>query len=304
MSPYLSPKKAIAPISSASALVVSNARTGVLASVSRLARRSISVDLLAVHRLVVGEVEAQPVGRDERAGLLDVLAEHLRAGRGAAGGWRCGCGGWRRAARRRSRPSPAGPAVIVPSVTRADVAAQVGQGERGVEHLGRAGLGGDRAGVADLAAALGVERRAVEEDLDRARASPAAARRTASTTARTGPRRRRRCSRRTSSCRTARRPRGRRRGWRRRRRCAGPPWPAPRCSAISGSKPATSTATSRSPAISWVSSSGKPYVSWSTNAVDPDSVRARRRRARPRGSSARCAASGGSAPPPCRARRR
>ncbi len=46
------------------------------------------------------------------------------------------------------------------------VPTQAGQGERGVEHLGRAGLGGDRAGVADLAAALGVERGAVEEDLD------------------------------------------------------------------------------------------------------------------------------------------
>ena len=41
MSPYLSPKKAIAPSSSASAFVVSNARTAVLASVSALARRSI-----------------------------------------------------------------------------------------------------------------------------------------------------------------------------------------------------------------------------------------------------------------------
>ena len=48
----------------------------------------------------------------------------------------------------------------------ADVAAQVGQGERRVEDLCRPRLGGDRAAVADLTAALGVERRAIEEHLD------------------------------------------------------------------------------------------------------------------------------------------
>ena len=42
MSPYLSPKNAIAPSCSASSLVVSKMRTGALASVSRLAMRSIS----------------------------------------------------------------------------------------------------------------------------------------------------------------------------------------------------------------------------------------------------------------------
>ncbi len=46
------------------------------------------------------------------------------------------------------------------------MAAQVGQGERRVEHLDDAGLRADRAAVADLATALGVERRAVEEDLE------------------------------------------------------------------------------------------------------------------------------------------
>ena len=50
-----------------------------------------------------------------------------------------------------------------------DVAAQAGQGVGGVEHLGAAGRRRDRAGVADLAARLGVEGRAVGEDLDRPR---------------------------------------------------------------------------------------------------------------------------------------
>ena len=41
MSPYLSPKNAIAPSAVASSLVVSNARTGLFASVSALAISSI-----------------------------------------------------------------------------------------------------------------------------------------------------------------------------------------------------------------------------------------------------------------------
>jgi hypothetical protein len=55
------------------------------------------------------------------------------------------------------------PGVIEPS---GRVPPQVREGERGVSDLGGAAVGGDRAGVADLTAALGVERRAVEEQLD------------------------------------------------------------------------------------------------------------------------------------------
>ncbi len=47
-----------------------------------------------------------------------------------------------------------------------DVAAEPGQRVRGVVDLGEAGVGADRAGVADLAARLRVEGSAVEEDLD------------------------------------------------------------------------------------------------------------------------------------------
>ena len=94
MSPYLSPKNAIAPIAIASSLVVSNARTGALARISRLARISICSISSVGHRGVVAEVEAQSIGPDERAGLLDVLAEDVaervvedvRAGVVAAGG--------------------------------------------------------------------------------------------------------------------------------------------------------------------------------------------------------------------------
>ena len=64
MSPYLSPKNAIAPIASASFLVVSNARARSLRSVSALTSRSISRDLGGGDGVVVREVEPQPVGAD------------------------------------------------------------------------------------------------------------------------------------------------------------------------------------------------------------------------------------------------
>ena len=62
-------------------------------------------------RLVVAEVEAQPVGRDQRALLLDVVAEHLAQRPVQEVGRRCGCGGWRRGARRRWRRVASWPAL-------------------------------------------------------------------------------------------------------------------------------------------------------------------------------------------------
>ena len=83
----------------------------------------------------------------------------------------------RRMASRRSTSMAAvagWPGVSVPSVMRADVAAQARAGRRWCRApRPRRSSVGDRAGVADLAAALGVERRAVEEDLDRCRRRPA-----------------------------------------------------------------------------------------------------------------------------------
>ena len=113
------------------------------------------------HRLVVAEVEAQPVGVDERALLLDVLAEHLaqrpveEVGGGvvAADGVAPGDvdGGGRLLARRRSRPRRSGPG------------GGAGRARRRRCRARRpAGVGRDGAGVAHLPAGLGVERRAVE----------------------------------------------------------------------------------------------------------------------------------------------
>ena len=176
MSPYLSPKKAIAPIASASVLVVSNARAAFVAQRLGVDQPLDLGDLLVGDRLVVREVEPQPVGPDVRAGLLDVIAEHaaqrpvqqVRAGVVATD---------RLATLDVDRaPSPSWPAEIVALDEAHRVAAQVGQRERRVEHLGPTGVGGDRAGVADLATRLGVERRAIEEDLDADRRRPGARR--------------------------------------------------------------------------------------------------------------------------------
>ena len=88
-----------------------------------------------------------------------------RAGPSAAGGSPCGCAGWPRDARRRWWPARPGPDVISPLEARL-VRHQPGHGVAGCRRRRRSALGHDGAGVADLAAALGVEGRPVQEDLD------------------------------------------------------------------------------------------------------------------------------------------
>ena len=190
------------------------------------------------------------------------------------------------------------PVVIAPSVMRAMCRRRFGRAYVVSSTSAAPRLGRDRARVADLTARLGVERGALEEQLDQWSLGPIRPRRRR----RPGPGSRR-CSpnsRRTRWCRTAPSRRGRRRASRRRRRPCGRPWPGSAARSSSVSKPAWSTATPRSPAISWVSSSGNPYVSCSRNAVDPDSANRRHRRVHRRGSTARSSTCGGSAPPPCR----
>ncbi len=74
-SPYFSPKSALAPSFCASSGVMIRVSTGgVLPDVGV----DLGLDcreLLRGHRLAMGEVEAQPVGRDEAAALGDVVAE-------------------------------------------------------------------------------------------------------------------------------------------------------------------------------------------------------------------------------------
>ena len=132
-----------------------------------LARSSISRICSGVTGLVVAEVEAQPVGRDERALLLHVVAEHLAqrpvqdVGAGVVAADRVA------ARRRRSRRVRLLTGRDLAVGDARDVAVQAGQ--RVVSC--RAPRPGPvsvviRAGVADLTAGLGVEGRAVEDDVD------------------------------------------------------------------------------------------------------------------------------------------
>ena len=76
-SPYLSPKKAMAPMRSASSREVSVVSTGSSPRTSSLATLEHRDELLPARLGVVREVEAQAVRRDQRALLADVVAEHL-----------------------------------------------------------------------------------------------------------------------------------------------------------------------------------------------------------------------------------
>ncbi len=111
----------------------------------------------------MAEVEAQPVGRVERAALRDVVAQRLAqrlvqqvrgrvvgADRGAAGVVDLELG--------------ALPAAIIALGDLGEVDEDAG-GLPGVGDLRAARVGLQRAGVADLAAGLGVERRLVDDDL-------------------------------------------------------------------------------------------------------------------------------------------
>ena len=137
-----------------------------LASVAWLASRSISLDLVRRDLLVVGEVEPQAVGLDQRAGLLDVAAEHLaqgmvqEVGGGVVAADRVAAGDVD------ARPSPTGRGSSSPSMMRARCRRRFGSANVVSSTSAVPVSVRDRADVADLAAAHGVERRAVEEDLD------------------------------------------------------------------------------------------------------------------------------------------
>ena len=76
-SPYFSPNSARAPDALASSSAISRVVTGAFCSTIVVGDVLDALELLGAHRLGMREVEAQPVGRDQRALLRDVIAEHL-----------------------------------------------------------------------------------------------------------------------------------------------------------------------------------------------------------------------------------
>ena len=239
-----------------------------------LASRSTCASCSARHGLVVGEVEAQAVGADERTGLLHVRAEHLAQRPVQHVG-----GGVIAADAIAAHTVDLGLDLVAlgdhadahPPAVHGDLAREPVLRVDDVDD--RAGRGRDRAGVADLATRLRVERRAVEHDVDLealGRLADALAadeqrehlrvRRVLLAAGELG--RHRACRRARGTPRAARparrRPRPRRRG------------PARAAPASRSSKPARSTARPRSPAISRVRSIGKPSVSCRKNASSPE----------------------------------
>ena len=76
-SPYFSPNSARAPDAMASSTAISRVVTGEFCSTTSLAMSSTRSISCGRHRLGMREVEAQPVGRHQRALLRHVIAEHL-----------------------------------------------------------------------------------------------------------------------------------------------------------------------------------------------------------------------------------
>ena len=79
-SPYFSPNSARAPDSIASSTPISFVTTGSFCEKHRVGDVLDARELLVADRLWMAEVEAQAIGRDERALLRHVIAEHLAQG--------------------------------------------------------------------------------------------------------------------------------------------------------------------------------------------------------------------------------
>ena len=159
-SPYFSPNRAIAPSFSASARDIWSALTGWLSLIHSLTRSSTSRDLVRGEARAVGEVEAELVGADRRAGLANVGAEPLpqgrvkQVGRGVVAHRRERATWSTSASTRVPGSSPLESGVELERLVLPD---PVDVGDRCL-----AALPADEPGVGDLAAALRVERALLE----------------------------------------------------------------------------------------------------------------------------------------------
>ena len=165
-SPYFSPNSAMAPDSIAESRSISRVVTGASCTTTWLASASTLSISLRVERLRMREVETEPVGRDQRALLRHVRAEHA-AERGVKemGGGMVGAD--LLPARRVDREPHR---VADRERARLDLAVVDEEAVRLLLHVvdgeARALVALDRTGIADLAAQLGVERRLVDDDRD------------------------------------------------------------------------------------------------------------------------------------------
>ena len=166
VSPYFSSKKASAPPSIASAMVMNAMETGRSSRMMRRTSSSIARSSSSVSASVEREVEAQVVGRHQRAGLAgplpdDVAQRAMEQMRARVVAHRVGASvGIDDRLHRLPDPQPA---VERPAVDDQPTERLLRVGHR--EQLAATARLAQDALVADLAAALGVERRLVEDDL-------------------------------------------------------------------------------------------------------------------------------------------
>ena len=165
-SPYFSPKSAMAPSSTA---VLIRLDLGCHRDVARdlvVDDRGDVLQLVGSHPFERGEIEAQPVGRHQRPGLLRLFAEHRpqravqEMGRRVIAANRRPPFGVDLGPRRLARSHE-------PFGDDAAVNVDVRSWLEGIVDVDQPGVGADPAGVPDLAARLAVERRAVQDHLDR-----------------------------------------------------------------------------------------------------------------------------------------
>ena len=162
---YLSPKNASAPEASASSMFMMSVRISRSLRISSIHLLLDFGDFAGIDGGEVREIEAQMIGRDERAGLLHVRAEniaqrgvHQVRGRVVAHVARAALG-----------IGDGGDAVADAQVFLGDDAVRDESGDRIIRavHFGdfeRFGIVVEAAGVRDLSAGFGIDRGAVEDD--------------------------------------------------------------------------------------------------------------------------------------------
>ena len=163
-SPYFSPNNAMAPALMASSYFIRRGFHRAVAANLRVDQPLHLADLLGGEWLVVREVEARLPGIDQRALLLHVAAQHLAQRRVHQVRGGVVVGRSRRATRRSTCALTMSLTVSRPVLQHTVVAEHLGLDLLRVLHFEHSVAGDQLSRVANLAARLGVEGRAVEHD--------------------------------------------------------------------------------------------------------------------------------------------
>ena len=164
-SPYFSPNSAIAPAAIASSGVISRVVDRLVGADLAFTSASIAAISSRRQRLGVREIEPQAVGRDQAALLGDMAAEPVAQRRVQQVGRAVVGADARRGARRRPTGGRSSPTLTSPCDDLGAQCVKLAERLRRVLNIALEALErGQFSGVADLAAALAVEGRLVEDD--------------------------------------------------------------------------------------------------------------------------------------------